>query len=143
VGSFAAHDHPRPVGVGGQVEQVGDLGDVGAVAQLAVGVDGGLPVHAGGDRFPDRFGDRDPDGEGRAYAVLAQAADVTQEGVAGPGRVAPDQDVAAVAEMIRDLSQGLVEDGDVIGRRVRAGVTGPQQTGEGFAGGVQKHSSGW
>ena len=39
----------------------------------------------------------DTDGEERAHTVLAQAADVAQERVAGPGRVAPDQDVLAVA----------------------------------------------
>ena len=58
----------------------------------------------------------------RAHAVLAQAADVAQEGVAGAGRVAADQDVVAVAVGVGDLRQRQVEHGDVVGGGVRPGV---------------------
>ena len=86
---------------------------------------GGDPVGGGSDRLPDRFGDRHPDGEAGVDPVLAQAADVGQEPLGAAGRVRPDQDRGAVAVSVRDLLQGLVQDGDVVGGRVRTGPPRP------------------
>jgi hypothetical protein len=44
VGPFPAHDHAGALGVGGQVEQVGEFGELGAVTQFPVGLDRGQPV---------------------------------------------------------------------------------------------------
>ena len=38
---------------------------------------------------------------------------------------------------VGDLGQGLIEDGDVVGGGVRAGVAWPQHAGQGLAGVVQ------
>ena len=61
-----------------------------------------------------------------------------QEGVAGTGGVAADQDVVAVAVGVGDLRQRLVEHGDVVGGGVRPGVARAQQPGQRFAGGVEE-----
>jgi hypothetical protein len=85
VGAFPAHDHAGATGVASPVNEVGDLGELGSVAQGAVGLDRVDPVHAGGDRGPDRVGDRRADGEEAVHAVFAQAADVGQEPFGGTG----------------------------------------------------------
>jgi hypothetical protein len=152
VRAFSTHDHPRAVGIAGQVNEVGDLGELGSVAQAAVGLDRVDPVHAGGDRGADRFRDRRADGEEAAHAIAAQAADVGQEPFRGTGRVRPDQDIVAVTVNVGDLDQCTVEDLDVIGGGVRTGPSGTQQPGQGLTGRVEetlcrgrhkKHSSGW
>ena len=43
VGPLSAHDHPHPLGPGGQVQQVGDLSDVRTLSGLAVSVVGRGP----------------------------------------------------------------------------------------------------
>jgi hypothetical protein len=114
VGPFPTRDHPRAFGIGVQVDQVSDLGDLGPIPQFPIGVDRGQPVDTCGDRGTDRFGDRHSDGEERAYTVLAQATDVAQEGVAGAGRVAAYEDVAAVPVHVGDLRHGQVQHLDVV-----------------------------
>jgi hypothetical protein len=71
VGPLAPHDHPRALRIRGEVDQVGEFGDLGPVAQLPVGVEGRDPVHARGDRGADGFSDRDTDGEERTHALAA------------------------------------------------------------------------
>jgi hypothetical protein len=54
VRAFAAHDEPGAAWVAGQHaggQQAGDLADLGAVAWLAVGVDGGIQSVAESDRM--------------------------------------------------------------------------------------------
>jgi hypothetical protein len=58
--------------------------------------------------------------------LLAQAADVGQERLRAAGAVGSQQDWDAVPVRVRDLVERLVEDGDVVGGGVRAGVTRPQ-----------------
>ena len=70
--------------------------------------------------------------------MFAQAADVGEELVAATGRVGPDEDRAAVAVRVGKLVQGLVQDGDVVGGGVAAGVTRTQHPGQGFTGGVEE-----
>ena len=145
VGPFPAHDHPGAVGVGGQVDQVGELGDLGAVAQVAGRrrSRGASPAQA---VIAARIGSviAAPTEKKVSHAVLAQAADVGQEGVAGAGRVAADQDVGAVAVGVGDLRQRLVEHGDVVGGGVRPGVARraacPARASPVAS---RKHSSGW
>ena len=78
-----------------------------------------------GGPFPvgDRPANRELGGDG----LIAQAADVGQERFRAAGSVRPDQDRDAVAVDIGDLRQRRVQDGDVIGGGVRAGVARPQQ----------------
>jgi hypothetical protein len=48
-------------------------------------------------RSPDRFGDRDADGEAGVDGLFAQAADVCQEPVRAAGRVRPHENLRAAA----------------------------------------------
>ncbi len=138
MGVFPAADQPgagRERGQHAGVEMVGELDDSGAVTQAAVAVERGHPV--GGD------GDRDSDGELRVQAVFAQAAGVGEELVAATGRVGPDEDRAAVAVRVGNLVQGLVQDGDVVGGGVAAGVTRRGIPARVSPVASRKHSSGW
>lgn len=54
VGVFAASDHPQSVALGGEVDEIGDLGDFGAVAFVAA-----IGVHSWP---PRRFGHADQHG---------------------------------------------------------------------------------
>src|SRR4051812_23373204 len=63
---------------------------------------------------------------------------MVQERFGAAGAVRADEDGGAVAVGVGDLGQRLVEDGDVVGGGVGAGVTGSEDCGEGFAGVVQE-----
>lgn len=67
-----------------------------------------------------------------------QGAYVVQERLRSSGTVRADEDRCAVAVGVRDLGQRMVEDGDVVGGGVGAGIAGPEQSGQGFAGVVQE-----
>ena len=132
--AFPADEHSGAGRVAGQRpgrEQTGQLGDVGAGAGLAVGVDGVGPgrVRQRVDGGAFSVGDRPADGELGQDGLVAQAADVGQERLRAAGPVGSQQDRDAVPVRVRDLVQGLIEDGDVVSGGVRAGVTRPQQPG--------------
>ena len=121
-----------PVRPGGQVDQVGGLGDPGAVADAAVGVDRRIPALA--------------EVEG-VHGVLHPPIDGVAEGephpggaagggevVGGPGGVAAHQHPQAcrdrrdargrAATRARQRRQRLLQDGDVVSGGVGAGVAG-------------------
>jgi hypothetical protein len=84
------------------------------------------PLRDRGDRHPFALGDRPPDREPAVHRAVAQRADVGEE-LSGAARgVGADEDVGAVTVLVRQLLEGLVEDGDVIGGGIRAGVTPTQ-----------------
>ena len=126
VRAFAAHDEPGALRVSSGGGQAGDFADFGAVAEFTVGVDRGDPVSGLADRLADGFGDGHADGETGVDAVLAQGADVGKESLGAAGRVRPDQDRGAVSVGVRDLRERGVQDGDVVGGRVRPGPSFPQ-----------------
>jgi hypothetical protein len=59
---------------------------------------------------------------------------VSQELSRAARRISPDQDRAAVTMLVRQLRQRGIQDGDVVGGGVAAGVPAPQRRGEEFAG---------
>ncbi len=63
MGAFLAHDDPHALRPGGQVQHAGDLGDPGAVADLAVAVIRRCPRPGGNgqDGVLDIVGDGEPD----------------------------------------------------------------------------------
>jgi len=63
---------------------------------------------------------------------------VGQELAAGAGGVGAYQDRLAVAVRFGDLGQASVQDRDVVGGGVAAGVAGPQDAGQGLVGVVQE-----
>ena len=82
VRAFPGADQPgagRKRGQHARDEVVGELDEFRAVAQAAVAVQRRHPALGGGDRGPDRCGDRDPDGELGVHTVLAQTAKVSEE----------------------------------------------------------------
>lgn len=79
-------------------------------------------------------GDGPADGELAAHRSVALVTDVGQECLRAARGVRSDQHRAAMAVLIRDLGQRLVEHGDVVGGGVRAGVAATQHTGEELAG---------
>jgi len=135
VWAFPADEHSGAGRVAGQRpgrEQTGQLGDVGAGAGLAVGVDGVGPgrgrQRVDGGAFS--VGDRPAHAELCQYGLGAQAADVGQERLGAARPVRADEHRNAVPVRIRHLRQRLVQDADVVSGGVRAGVTRPQQPGQ-------------
>ena len=92
VWQLAAHDDPHP-GAGGvpatQVEQAGDLHDVGVLTQATVGVARALPGPGRhrGDRLADSFSDGEADRE-----VQPLSRHRGDQGVGVARAVSPDQD---------------------------------------------------
>ena len=139
---FASHDHPHlcgPACVGEAGEQTGQLGDLGMLAQRAVGLDrrGPGPSRQRVDRGLDRVGHREPDRELGPHTMLAQRPDMGEEVLGAARAVGADQDRAAVPVGIRDLRERIVQDRDVVGRGVRARIARPQPTGQRLTGVVQ------
>jgi hypothetical protein len=139
VRAFAAHDHPRSGRVVGQHpgrEQPSDLGQRGAVAVPAVSVDRISPHTLGDrrDRNPFAVSDRPPDREPAVHRAVAERADMGEEPFGAARGVGTDQDLGAVTVLVRQLREGLVQDGDVIGGGVRAGVAPTQRSGQELAG---------
>ena len=149
---FAAHDQPGAGGPLGQVDEIGDLRDMGAFSLLTAAAAGGLPtalravrVDVGAvvdpaDRRMDagvRASDhREPDVAGTATC---------HEPVGAPGRIGAHLHLAAhrrgvVAGAVADgdlggqLPERGVQHGEMIGDRVRTGVARAEQPGERFAG---------
>lgn len=138
--TLSPHDDPCPVRVASQVDQAGQLGDLRALAQGAVLFECGTPelFGQGSDRLADRLGDGVSDGEGGEDPAGAQGPHMLQERFRSAGTVRADEEGCAVAVGVGDLGKCLVEDGDVVGGGVGAGVSRPQQAGQGFAGVVQE-----
>jgi len=111
---FAAHDDAHALGPAGQVQQPGQFGHIGAVAHAAVGLDRRRPgpLEQGGDRDPDRLGDRPPN-----RVALTLLGQIPQQGVGEPGAVAAHED-RLIPPHVRDLGYGQVEQFDVVGRGV-------------------------
>jgi hypothetical protein len=77
--------------------------------------------------------------EGEPDRVLHPlAGEPLHELVAVPGTIDPDEHPfpRPVVGQARHLPEGFLEDGDVVGSGVRAGVAGPEQDGEGLPGPV-------
>src|SRR5215207_4826914 len=128
VRSFAADNDPHPGRPAAQIEQSGDLGDLGAVADIAVG---------GDRRRPHPFRNRD-DGAGQrrvlggeadrvlqpTAADLNGASQPVQQLMGGAGPVGPDQQPPPKRR--RDLGDGPGQDVDVVPGVITAGVARPQ-----------------
>ncbi len=128
---FAAGDHPGRGRPSGQVDQSGDLGDLGSFSFVAA-VDGdSWPPAAIGQSGNDRGelgGEAMPDDE----PDLALAAGI-QEAVGQPGGIGAGDHLRG---RHRQLGEGGVEHRYVIGSGAGAGVAGPQQHGQLLAGGI-------
>ena len=133
VGALPAHDQPRALGPGGEIDVLAQLGDPGALAHLASGVDRALPCRLG--RLQDRLAhplvdlvaDREAD---------AGVAAILREGVGAPTDVGAYEDLA-VEVLGRQLLERHLQHLEVIGGGVGAGVAGPQQAGQRLAGLVE------
>jgi hypothetical protein len=103
---------------------------------FAVGVDRSRPVPFPQQRNGGVFaaGDGPADRELAAHSGVAQRAEVREERLGAASSISPDQDRVPVSVGIRDLGQGLVEYGDVVGGRIRPGVARPQEGGKELAG---------
>jgi hypothetical protein len=136
VGPFLADDDTHPGRPAAQVHQAGQFGDPGAVTDLVVGVVGrGPPVLRDvGEQVGRVRRQGEPD---RIRQALA--GEPLDQLLGAAGAAGADQDLASGAlsgPLSGQLREGLSDDGDVVGGGVRAGVAGPQQDGEGFAGAV-------
>jgi hypothetical protein len=131
VGILTAADRPGAGRPAGQVE-ARKLGDLGALARPAVGVDrrrpgvGGHGQHRGADALVGRQADREPH---------ATRAKVVGEGVGGAGGVGPHHHRLLPGGRW-ELRQRQVGDLGVVGGGVGAGVARPQQASERLAGAV-------
>lgn len=133
---LAAHDDAGTGRAAVQINHAGQLGDLRAVTQRPVLVQGGMPkaVGHGPDSAADRLGDGVSDREEGTDSAFPHAADVGEEGFRGSGTVGADQDVGAMPVGVGDLRECLVEHLDVIRGGVGSGVTGPQPPRHSFAG---------
>jgi hypothetical protein len=109
--------------------------------ELPRGADRDRPRRQGqiGDRVMDclRHGETDREAQVQAAGV-AQAAEMSQLCLGGAGAVNADQDRLAVPVRLGDLGDRLVDDLDVVGRGVGAGVPGPEHPGQPFTGVVRE-----
>jgi len=142
VRTLAAHDQPGPRRPGVEVHQVGELGDFGAVAVLAVGIDSWEPT--AGRHTDDAITDAFVDAVAEAELDVAVHA-FLREPVRSPSRIGTNQDLAlhqvrVVTDLVtgpprrRELCDRVSEQHDVIDGGVRAGVAGTQDPGEDFVG---------
>jgi hypothetical protein len=124
VGILTPADRPGPRRPAGKVQGV-QLGDLGARAWLAVGVDRGLPgvgghgQHRAADALVGRQADREP------HATLAQ---VIGQLVGGAAAVGPHQQPLVVCGL-GELGERQVDHLDVVGGGVGTGVARPQDPG--------------
>jgi hypothetical protein len=130
VGPLAAHDQPRALGPAGEVDVVGQLGDLGALAFFALGVDRLLPSRLGQveDRLAHPLVDLIADRE-----VDARLAAVGGEGMGAPADVGARQDLA-VKVCLRQLLEGQLQNLEVIGGGIGTGVAGTQDPSQGLTG---------
>jgi hypothetical protein len=126
VGVFAAAAEPAALWPARQVHPAGQLGHLGALADAAVGIDGGLPgrLRNGQDRGPDPLVQVEPDREG--HTPCTQVADQT---VAGAGGVGTDQH-RLVPRGRGELREREIGQLDQIGGGVGGGVAFPQDRGQ-------------
>ncbi len=142
MGVLAAHDQAGPGRPSGQVDQVGQLDDLGAVTAFPAGLDGWLPVVFGdeeqgvADAVVDVVAERVLD-----VAIAAFLAEpVRRPGGVGAGQQPFPDMFGVVAAVVADLPVGgELRDGggehdDVVGGGVGAGVARTQLAGEDFAG---------
>ena len=134
VRTLAPHDQPGPVGPGGEVDELGELDDFGAVTTSAAGVDGWVP--AAGRHHHDAVADAVIDVEPEAVFEVAvdaffgepmrRSASICtdQHPMLHLGRVVTD--VVAGGPFGGELVECVSEHGDVIDRGVRPGVARPQ-----------------
>jgi len=134
VRAFASGDDPhpdRPAGVGGG-QVAGQLGDLRPVPGLAVGVDRVPPALPG--QGGQRVGDRLPGVD--AHRVLqAQGGEVVQQRLHA-GRGVPAHQHPA-ADLLGELAQGGVDQGDLVGGVVGVGSALPQQRGQRLTGALR------
>jgi hypothetical protein len=144
---FTAHDQPGALGPGGQVDQVGELGHLGAAALLAVLGEGVAPPFLVVDGPANRgvylvffAGDH-----GEADVAFPAAP----HEVGAPRRIGTHLDLAAhkarvVTNTVTDsdlrgqLGDRLIQHSDVIGDCVRPRIARPQQLGETLPGGISE-----
>jgi hypothetical protein len=142
MGSFPAHDHShpgRPPGRGQITEQPAQLGNIRAVAQAAVGVDGRGPrlFRESQDRRLHGRGHGEPDRELQVHPGLAVSAQTLQPRPGGARAVSGNQDRDPVPVRIGDLGKRQIGHRDVVGSGVRTGVARSQDRGQSFVGVVQ------
>ena len=131
--AFLADDDPQSFRPAGQVEQSGELGDPGAVADLPVAVISRRPrprrdLH---DRLLRFLGESEPDRVGQPPARFGQPG---QELVRASAGVSADQYLPPhLARQLRQRQPGRL---DVIGGGVGPGVAGPEHDGQRLAGPV-------
>jgi acyl-CoA synthetase (AMP-forming)/AMP-acid ligase II len=73
---------------------------------------------------------------------IASVAQVVQELVRRAGRVGAHNDPSVLDDIVGDLLERGVDDGDVVGGGVRASVPRPQEAGERLARAVQERAAG-
>ena len=136
VRALTAHDHARTLRPVIELEPVGDLGDLRALALLAVLAQRGAPRIVGQreDRAAHLLGQIEPDqvadpGVARGLAELQRRA----------GRVGPQHDLGLQVsdDVARELLERLLEHRDLIGGAVRGGVARAQHPGQRLAAAVQ------
>jgi hypothetical protein len=135
VGFLASGDGPSPVGPAGQIDHVGDLGDVGAFAfVVAIGGDGRLPPAGDNGQAgrADWFGQVVTDAEAHVCSTARVDEAVGERGGVGPS---DDLDHCGIH---RQLRQSHRQQFDVIGGGVGPGVTWSQDPAQRFTGGVQE-----
>ena len=129
VGAFAAGDdpHPRWPALEGGRQPPGQLGDLGALTRLPVGIEGLPPrlLRQHLERVQDRLPAVDTD-----RVLQTQAVDVPHEPLHPGAGVATDQDPRA--QVLGQLGQGGVEHLDLVGGVVGSwlGLPRPQQPGQ-------------
>jgi hypothetical protein len=130
MGAFLAADRPGARRPGGQVQPPGGLGDPGAIPPAAVGVDRWHPCRRGQaeDGLTDVGVDGQPDREPQPALV-----EVPDELAGGAGAVAAYQDPAAAPRPGGNLGQRELQDGNLVGRVVGAGVARTQDPGQRLA----------
>ena len=134
MGILASGDGPGARGPARQVDQVGDLGHLGALAEVAAVRGGGRDPGPTGET-DNRLGHGLGQGLADTEAHVALLAGVKKV-VRAAGRVGADNDFFFVGAD-RQLGQGRLEHHDVVPGGATAGVTGPQQPGQRLGGGVQ------
>jgi hypothetical protein len=114
VRAFPTNDDAGPGRISSQCpggQNTADLGQSGAVAVTAVGVDRVCPDgrREGADRGPFLVGDRRADRELAAHRGVAEAADVGEELAGAAGGIGADQHRGAVAVSVGELDERGVE----------------------------------
>jgi hypothetical protein len=131
VRALAAHDHAGAVGPARRLQGVGDLGHPRALPGPAILADRRPPRRFGQreDRLADRLGEVEAHHE-----ADARGAQLVAEFVRGAGAVGAHHDLRLFDDRPRQLLEREVDNLDVIGGGVGAGVARAQHTGQRLAG---------